>query len=124
MVPTTRLSKKFKPSLGLDLIDSQSSYCTFYACRNMQNAPGTAGIAGPSKICSTYFTATANAVVSNTVCTFTTPFKIGVHFDGDESHWLALSPNMFEKTENSAIYTAGSGAGWSGFYFDYWQNTC
>ena len=25
MVPTTCLSKKFKPSLGLDLIDSQSS---------------------------------------------------------------------------------------------------
>ena len=30
MVPTTCLSKKFKPSLGLDLIDSQSSYLYFY----------------------------------------------------------------------------------------------
>ena len=95
----------------------------------MQNAPGTAGIAGPSKICSTYFTATvgappAAAVVHNTVCTFTTPFRIGVHFDDDESHWLALTANMLKLTENSAVYTAGSGAGWSGFYFDYWQNTC
>ena len=29
MVPTTCLSKKFKPSLGLDLIDSQSSLIFF-----------------------------------------------------------------------------------------------
>ena len=90
----------------------------------MQIAPGTAGIAGPSKVCGQYFTATPAAVISNTVCSFTTPFRMGVHFDDDETHFLPLSPNMFEKTENAAIYTAGAGAGWSGFYLDYWQNSC
>ena len=92
----------------------------------MQNAPLTAPAAGPSKICSTYFTATTTAgtVVHNTVCTFTTPFKIGVHFDDDESHFLTVTTNMLTFTENNNVYTAGSGAGWSGFYFDYWQQAC
>lgn len=94
--------------------------------QNMQNGPVTAPAAGPSKICSTYFTATTTAgtVVHNTVCTFTTPFKIGVHFDDDESHFLAVTANMLTFTENNNVYTAGSGAGWSGFYFDYWQQAC
>ena len=90
----------------------------------MQNAPQTAPAAGPSKVCSTYFTATASAVVHNTVCTFTTPFKIGVHFDDDESHFFPLTASMLTFTENDATFTAGSGAGWSGFYFDYFQQAC
>ena len=90
----------------------------------MQNAPVTAPAAGPSKICSLYFTATADAVVHNTVCTFTTPFKIGVHFDDDESHFLPYTAAMLKFTENFNDYTAGAGAGWSGFYFDYWQQAC
>ena len=90
----------------------------------MQNAPATAPAVGPSKVCAQYFSATTDSVVHNSVCTFTTPFKMGVHFDADEAHWLPTAANLFEKTENAAIYTAGAGPGWAGFYFDYWQNAC
>ena len=92
----------------------------------MQNSPAAAIVTtpavGPSKVCGEYFSATASSVVHNTVCTFTTPFKIGVHFDDDESHFLPTA--LFTNIENAATYTAGAGPGWAGFWFDYWQNSC
>lgn len=94
--------------------------------QNMQNSPAAAIVTtpavGPSKVCGEYFSATASSVVHNTVCTFTTPFKIGVHFDDDESHFLPTA--LFTNIENAATYTAGAGPGWAGFWFDYWQNSC
>ena len=90
----------------------------------MQLAPGTAPVIGPDKMCGKYFTADAAAVVHNTVCSFVRPFKLGVHFDDDEVHFLAHTATGLTKWENNAIATAGAGRGWSGFYLDYWQNAC
>ena len=96
----------------------------YLGIENMQNAPGTAPTIGVDKMCGQYFTANGAAVVHNTVCTFVTPFKIGVHFDDDEAFFLPLTATLMEKTENNAVFTAGAGAGWSGFYLDYWQVAC
>ena len=90
----------------------------------MQLAPGTAPTIGADKMCGQYFTANGAAVVHNTVCSFVTPFKIGVHFDDDETHFLAQTATTLDVVENNSIFTAGAGAGWSGFYLDYWQVAC
>ena len=100
---------------------AQGDYITI---ENMQNAPGTAPTIGVDKMCGQYFTATDQAVIHNTVCTFVVPMKLGVHFDDEEAHFLPLGANLLEKTENNAVATAGAGRGWSGFYLDYWQNAC
>ena len=91
----------------------------------MQNDPGqAAAIMGIDKMCGQYFTASDQAVVHNTVCTFITPFKIGVHFDADEAHFLPITATNLDHVENSATFTAGAGAGWGGFHLHYWQVAC
>ena len=50
---------------------------------------------------------------------------ISVHFDSDEAIAAApaaVSPDL-DKVENGAI-AGGSGRGFQGFYFFYWQNSC
>ena len=37
------------------------------------------------KICGNFWNAADAAVVHSTVCSYTRPFRIGVHFDGDEN---------------------------------------
>ena len=37
------------------------------------------------KICGTFFTTTVDGTTHATVCSYTRPFRIGVHFDGDEN---------------------------------------
>ena len=51
--------------------------------------------------------------------------QVGVHFDSDEAIAAApaaVSPDL-DKVENGAI-AGGSGRGFQGFYFFYWQNSC
>ena len=79
-----------------------------------------------SRICGSFWNATPTAATSHaTACTFSYPFKIGVHFDSDEAiaaSAAAASPDL-DKVENGAI-ASGSGRGFQGFYFNYWQNSC
>ena len=97
----------------------------YITIENMQNHPGQlATTIGIDKMCGAYFTATNEAVVHNTVCTFITPFKLGVHFDDDEAHFLPIGATNLDHVENNAVFTAGAGAGWSGFYLNYWQVAC
>ena len=61
-----------------------------------------------------------------TACSFSVPFKVGVHFDADENigaPGTAASPN-FDHTENDPAATTGAGFGTAGFWLAYWQNSC
>ena len=60
-----------------------------------------------------------------TACSWSVPFKVGVHFDADDAIGAPgdLATN-FDKFENDAAATGGAGYGWSGFYLAYWQNSC
>ena len=70
----------------------------------------------------------------STICTFSTPFKVGVHFDGHESLYgttnadptaaAAAPAASIAATENGAVAATGAGNGYSGFYLSYWQKTC
>ena len=49
-------------------------------------------------------------------------FRLGVHFDADETTGDNTGDaHGFIENETS---TAGSGIGFTGFWLDYWQNTC
>ena len=94
---------------------------------------GTAAAGGGSnRICGVYFHVGAVAAgppatqtTHQTACSYAVPFRVGVHFDAFESFTnpVPTSANL-DKFENSAITATGSGYGYSGFYLNYWQNTC
>ena len=79
----------------------------YITLENMQNAPGTAPTIGIDKMCGQFFSATDQATAHNTVCSFITPFKIGVHLDDDEAHFLPATANKLSTTENNSIFTGG-----------------
>lgn len=89
---------------------------------NYQVAIGTDGTLGSSKICGAVFNVANQQVVHQTICSWTTPFRLGVHFDADETTGVnTADAHGFIENETS---TAGSGIGITGFWLDYWQNTC
>ena len=62
-----------------------------------------------------------------TICSWDTPFRVGVHFDSDEIVGLkqtAGADDGFDHLENAVLATGLTGTGYSGFQLDYWQNTC
>jgi hypothetical protein len=100
---------------------------------NLQPATSAiASIAGTvnanSRICGAIFnTAASPQTAGATACSHAIPFKVGVHFDDEESFLAgpagAASPNM-NKAENDPAATDGAGYGYSGFWLSYWQNAC
>ena len=95
--------------------------------------PGTASDpAVINRICGVYFNAaqrnpaTTAITTHATACSFSVPFKVGVHMDDKEVIELAAKiadPN-WDAGENNALTATGSGYGYSGFYLNYWQKTC
>ena len=84
-----------------------------------------------NKICGWIFNAMADnmGTTLTTVCTFKTPFNVGVHFDSAEA--LLANADLpgtdnYDHSENAAIpaSTAGEGIGFNGFWLAYWQRTC
>ena len=94
---------------------------------NAQTQPGTATLTaaavGVDRICGAYFTATAGATAHLTVCSFTIPFRLGVHFDRDEAVFVPATTGGKDHPENN-IPTGTSGFGLSGFHLSYWQVAC
>ena len=112
----------------------------------MQPGTGTSGTLNTNfRICGAVFSAGASPQTAQaTACSYTTPFKIGVHFDEEVSYLLPnyfviifyclifkesisaapiASPNL-NKMENDPAATNGAGFGYSGFWLNYWQNSC
>ena len=121
------------------------SYNTFQSSLQLFTAAGTATTFNNiHRICGTIFdaevadaTATPAVVLGtaqSTICTFSTPFKVGVHFDANESLFGTTNPDPtaaaaaptgpIDSTENGDVAATGAGNGYSGFYLSYWQNTC
>jgi len=94
---------------------------------NLQPSIGTTGTLGTTRICGALFNANIIASIAHaTACSWATPFKISVKFDGGEDIWpaaKAVGPDL-DKAENDPAATAGAGYGYSGFYLAYWQNNC
>ena len=85
------------------------AYGDYITIENMQNAPGqAAAILSIDKMCGAYFSITNEAVAHNTVCTFITPFKLGVHFDDDEAHFAPVGATNLDHVENNAVFTGRS----------------
>ena len=90
----------------------------------LQTAPATSTtIAGVSRVCGNFWTATAAATAHATTCSFATPFKIGVHFDADDTLFSPVDAAKLTNSENNPS-ASGSGIGYTGFYLNYWQATC
>ena len=90
----------------------------------LQPSIGTTGTLGTNRICGAYFNAQAAQTAHATACSWSTPFKVGVHFDADDAIApgpTAIGPDL-DKMENDD--SGGNGLGYSGFYLAYWQNTC
>ena len=61
--------------------------------------PTTTGAAtGNEKICGAWFSTTATAQLDNTICSCSIPFRVGVHFDGDENI-ITVATTTFDHNE-------------------------
>ena len=78
---------------------------------------------GPSRIGGQLFGLTTTHV---TLCSFATPFKVGVHFDADESIQLtpASTAALSHLVETHDFTPAGGALGIRGFYLNYFQVSC
>jgi len=93
---------------------------------HMQPAPGTNTVINPapSKISGHLFGLTTTHI---TICSFAIPFRVGVHFDADES--IALTPastallSLYVETHNFGPASGGA-LGTRGFYLNYFQGSC
>jgi len=116
---------------GITTHEAMAGYGDYLEIANLQNDPAIAGtITTANRICGNVLdSATAAAGDEHkTVCSFATPFKIGVHFDEGESvkDTKADSGN-FEKAENhdaADIDAKGAGLGYTGFYLAYEMKAC
>merc|ERR1712241_1495232 len=132
---------------GPALLSSQGSLCTGVTTLNPAVAsnkgfgdyleivalqPGTGSTAtigptGKNRICGTLFNAATPTAVHATACSWSVPFKVGVHFDQDDAINAPPAP-AYNLVENDVTGTTGhskgAGYGYSGFYLNYWQNSC
>jgi len=104
---------------------SGAGFGDYLEITNLQAATGTAGTTNANnRICGAIFNVAAS-IAQNTACSFVLPFKIGVHFDEEESiHASPFAANNLNKAENDPAATSGAGYGYSGFWLTYWQNAC
>ena len=105
---------------------SQKGLGDYLEIAALQTSPATSTtIAGVSRICGNIFSATTSGTAHATLCSFATPFKVGVHFDSDEVVFSPATAAKQTNSENNAVATStGAGLGYNGFYLDYWQATC
>ena len=80
---------------------------------NFQAAIGTDGALGATRICGAFFNSATGNAAHQTLCSFATPFRVGVRFDADETTG-ANTDNAHGFIENE---TSISGSGF-GFYSD------
>ena len=77
-----------------------------------------------SKISGVILSATAAQTAQKTVCSYSTPFKVGIHFDGDEAVAKESVTAATAKGIETFAAVGGSGRGFQGFYLDYFQSSC
>ena len=91
----------------------------------LQPSTGTTGTLHQNRFCGVLFNAaTAPQTTHATACSWAVPFKVGVHFDGDDAIGAPPTAANRDDVENDPASTTGAGLGYSGFYLAYWQNSC
>ena len=68
--------------------------------------------------------ANAQAAPQTTICSWDTPFRVGVHFDSDDIVGRKDDGAVFNHLENMVQNDGLAGTGYTGFQLDYWQNLC
>ena len=91
---------------------------------NIQAKPGTTGTIGLNTLCGGVLNGANAQAGQDTICSWATPFRIGVHFDSDEILGDTDTGNVFANSENRAPGDGIAGYGTQGFQLAYWQNTC
>ena len=89
---------------------------------NMQAPAGAATTAGPARISGVIFAATGTAHAS--ICSYVTPFKVGVKFDQDDAIFLASTAPNTDHHETHDFSGSGGAYGFQGFNLNYFQKTC
>jgi len=106
---------------------SNSGFGDYLDIIALQPSTGSTGTLVTNRICGTIFNAASPTAVHATACSWAVPFKVGVHFDQDEAIDAPPAP-AYNLLENDVTGTtgisAGAGYGYSGFYLNYWQNSC
>ena len=101
------LVQRFRPKLSFLYIIRENIYNSFH------------------RICGAVFRGDNNDVAPQmTVCSFDTPFRVGVHFDSDDIVGRKDGLDAFNHLENQVQADGLAGTGYTGFQLDYWQNTC
>ena len=92
----------------------------------LQSSPGTATkVSGVSRICGNFWSSSSTATAHTTACSYAVPFKVGVHFDSDETVFSPVTTaSALSHSENAPSTAKGAGYGYSGFWLNYWQATC
>lgn len=113
---------------GVTTQPAAAGYGDYLEISNLQPGTGTSGTVSNTgfRICGSLFNANPTAQTTNdSACSYATPFKVGVHFDDEESIRASpiASPNL-NTAENDPAATTGAGFGYSGFWLSYWQNSC
>jgi len=91
----------------------------------LQPSTGTSTtVVGLHRLCGSFFQGSTTAGTAHeTACSYATPFKVGVHFDGEDAIFSPVTSTKLNLAENAPI-SAGSGRGYQGFWLNYWQNSC
>lgn len=94
---------------------------------NMLPSPTTSAAysGGAFRICGSIFNIIAAQTAGASICSFTVPFKVGVHMDDAENIGAGNPAVTADFTyENDISWIAGAGHGYAGFYLSYWQRSC
>ena len=107
--------------------DNQVGYGDYIEVAALQPGTGTSTtVVGLHRLCGSFFQGSTTAGTAHeTACSYATPFKLGVHFDGEDAiraHNYNTA-NKLNLPENAPI-SKGSGQGYQGFWLNYWQNSC
>lgn len=103
------------------------AHTDFISVVNLQPSIGTTNTAGATRVCGRIFEARSAQAATATACTWSAPFKWGVHFDGGEiiaQIGAAAATGTTMENVQPAELIAGQGQGYTGFYMSYWQNKC
>jgi len=106
---------------------SNSGFGDYLDIIALQPSTGSTGTLVTNRICGTIFNAASPTAVHATACSWAVPFKVGVHFDQDEAIDAPPAPayNLLENDITGTTgHSKGAGYGYSGFYLNYWQNSC
>ena len=107
--------------------DNQVGYGDYIEVAALQPSTGTSTtVVGLHRLCGSFFQGSTTAGTAHeTACSYATPFKLGVHFDGEDAIFApgSITATKLNLAENSPI-SAGSGQGFQGFWLNYWQNSC